>query len=114
MVEENEKLKRTLKRLFENQEYETSFEDVVYDHDGFSKYVFKYYCVIDKVLGEWPNSVVSVDIYVIEFTIDGEDNKFDDSSWYKDQLEDLIYDKLFSDFPLSFYLEFYREPDSIT
>lgn len=117
-VEENLKLKRTLQKLFENQEFETLIEDLVSgwsdgdeDDSYYDQYFFKYYCVIDTVLGQGSKSVVSIDIVITEFTINDHDHLFDSRDWYHSKLEDLIYKELFSDFPVSFYFEFYTKEE---
>lgn len=113
---ENLKLKRILKKLFENQEFETLIKDGSFTWNGYEytppdEYVFNYYCVIDQALGQGSKSVVSIDIVITKFTTKFGVDKFDDRDWYINPLEDLIYKELFSDFPVSFYFEFYTEEE---
>jgi len=113
---ENLKLKRILKKLFENQEFETLIKDghFTWDEGEYTppnEYVFNYYCVINQALGQGSKSVVSIDIVITKFTTNGGVDKFDDRDWYISLLEDLIYKELFSDFPVSFYFESYTEEE---
>jgi hypothetical protein len=103
-IEENIKIKKLLINLFENQEFETSFEDDVTSWIGndeeelYEEYTFKYYMEVGKVLGEGTKTVASINIIITEFTVDGEDrmlvwkeDNYDEHVWYIVTLENEIY-----------------------
>jgi len=52
-IEENIKIKNILKGMFENQEFESSFEDEVTswndEEEIYEEYTFKYYMEVGKV-----------------------------------------------------------------
>jgi len=100
-IEENIKIKNLLKGLFENQEFETTFQDNVTswndEEEIYEEYTFKYYMEVGKVLGEGTKTVASINVIITEFTNDGEDKMFvwkeegyDGYTWYIISLENLV------------------------
>jgi hypothetical protein len=119
-VEENIKIKNFLKNMFENQEFETSFEDEVFSWNGdvdepeYEKYIFKYYMEIGEVLGEGTETVAGINVIITDILKDGEDyyydweeNSFSEGMWYINHLEDVIFEEKMKDIPISIYLTFY-------
>jgi len=121
-IEENIKIKNILKGMFENQEFESSFEDEVTswndEEEYYEEYTFKYYMEVGKVLGEGTMTVASINIIITEFTNDGEDKMFvwkeegyDEYAWYIVSLENEIYEDKLKDIPISTYLTCYAEDE---
>ena len=119
--EENIKLKNFLKGMFENQEFETTYQDEVTswnEETFYEDYVFKYYMEVGKVLGEGTVAVASINIIITEFTVDGEDNMFvwkeegyDAYAWYILRLESKIYEDKLKDIPIPIFLTCYAEDE---
>lgn len=118
MIEENLKIKNTLKKVYENQDFETSFEDDVTSWDDnetiYEEYSFKYYMEVGKVLGEGDRTVASINVIITDIQRDGDDyyydwveNNYNDHEWYIQTLESAIYEDKLKDFPISIYLTFY-------
>jgi len=108
--------------MFENQEFESSFEDEVTswndEEEYYEEYTFKYYMEVGKVLGEGTMTVASINIIITEFTNDGEDKMFvwkeegyDGYTWYIISLENEIYEDKLKDIPISIYLTCYAEDE---
>ena len=119
-IEENIKIKKLLINLFENQEFETSFEDDVTSWIGndeeelYEEYTFKYYMEVGKVLGEGTKTVASINVIITGIQKDGDDyyydwveNNYNDREWYIQTLESVIYEDRLKDIPISLYLTFY-------
>jgi hypothetical protein len=122
MIEENLKIKNTLKKLYENQEFETSFEDDVTSWNNnetiYEEYTFKYYMEVGKVLGEGTKTVASINVIITEFTVDGEDVilgwkeiNYSEDVWYILELEEQIHEDKLKDIPISIYLTFYSKEE---
>ena len=122
MIEENLKIKNTLKKVYENQDFETSFEDELIswnDNESiYEKYTFKYYMEVGKVLGEGTRTVAGINIIITEFTNDGEDKmlvwkeeNYDEHAWYIVSLENEIYEDKLKVIPISTYLTCYAEDE---
>jgi len=120
--EENIKIKNLLKGLFENQEFETTFQDEVTswndEEEIYEEYTFKYYMEVGKVLGEGTMTVAGINIIITEFTNDGEDKMFvwkeegyDEYAWYIVSLENEIYEDKLKVIPISTYLTCYAEDE---
>ena len=118
MIEENLKIKNTLKKLYENQEFETSFEDDVTSWNDnetiYEEYVFRYYMEVGKVLGEGDKTVASINVIITDIQKDGDDYYYDwvendhnEFEWYIARLHDLLIEDMETDFPISIYLTFY-------
>ncbi len=118
MIEENLKIKNTLKKLYENQEFETSFEDDVTSRNDnetiYEEYVFRYYMEVGKVLGEGDKTVASINVIITDIQKDSEDyyydwveNDYSEFAWYIEHLERMIIEDMATDFPISIYLTFY-------
>ena len=121
-IEENIKIKNLLKGLFENQEFETTFQDEVTswndEEEIYEEYTFKYYMEVGKVLGEGTMTVAGINIIITEFTNDGEDKMFvwkeegyDEYAWYIVSLENEIYEDKLKVIPISTYLTCYAEDE---
>jgi hypothetical protein len=121
-IEENIKIKNLLKGLFENQEFETTYQDEVTswndEEEIYEEYTFKYYMEVGKVLGEGTMTVASINIIITEFTNDGEDKMlvwkeegYDEYAWYIVSLENEIYEDKLKDIPISTYLTCYAEDE---
>jgi len=120
-IEENIKIKNLLKGLFENQEFETTFQDEVTswnEENVYEEYTFKYYMEVGKVLGEGTMTVAGINIIITEFTNDGEDKMFvwkeegyDEYAWYIVSLENEIYEDKLKVIPISTYLTCYAEDE---
>ena len=120
-IEENIKIKKLLINMFENQEFETTYQDEVTswnEENFYEDYVFKYYIEVGKVLGEGTMTVASINIIITEFTVDGEDkmliwkeDNYDEHLWYIVTLENEIYEDKLKDIPISTYLTFYAEDE---
>ena len=119
MIKENLKIKNTLKKLYENQEFESSFEDDVTSWDDneivYEEYVFGYYMEVGKVLGEGNRTVASIKVIITDIQKDGDDFYYDwvinyeynQSAWYIQRLENMLNKEMNTDFPISIYLIFY-------
>ena len=118
MIEENLKIKNTLKKVYENQEFETSFEDDVTSWDDnetiYEEYVFKYFMEVGKVLGEGDKTVASINVIITDIKKDDDDyyydwaeNDYSEFAWYIEHLERMLIEDMVTDFPISIYLTFY-------
>jgi hypothetical protein len=120
-IEENIKIKKLLINMFENQEFETTYQDEVTswnEENFYEDYVFKYYIEVGKVLGEGTMTVASINIIITEFTVDGEDkmliwkeDNYDEHVWYIVTLENEIYEDKLKDIPISTYLTCYAKDE---
>jgi hypothetical protein len=117
---ENLKVKRLLKKLFENREFNLSFEDEVYNWNGdyddveYEEYSFKFRMFVGDVLGEGSGTVATIKIIIDDIEKDGDDyyynwveGNYNDNLWYIDHLRNLVYDEYFSEFPFSIHALFY-------
>jgi hypothetical protein len=121
MINTDTKLINTLKRLYEGHEYSTTFEDEVtpWDEDVevyFEEWEIKYYLKLNQVLGEGLKAIVSFDVIITDIIVDGdskyyiwEDVDFHQNEWYIGEVERDLYNTIGTDFPLSFYFNFYDE-----
>lgn len=121
-VEENIKIKNLLKGLFENQEFETTYQDDVTswndEEEVYEEYTYKYYMEVGKVLGEGTKTVANINVIITEFTNDGEDKMpvwkeegYDEHVWYIWLLENEIYEDKLKDIPISIYLTCYAKDE---
>lgn len=117
-MKENLKIKNTLKKLYENQEFESSFEDDVTSWDDnetiYEEYVFRYFMEVGKVLGEEDRTVASINVIITDIQKDGDDFYYDwaesdysEYTWYIEQLENMLNKEMSTDIPISIYLIFY-------
>jgi hypothetical protein len=118
-IEENIKLKNHLKKVFENEDFETSFQDEVTSWDGdeitiYEEYRFKYYMEVGKVLGRTELAVATINVILTEIKRDGEDfmydwdeDQYDENTWYINQLDNTMYEEMFKYYPISIHLNFY-------
>jgi hypothetical protein len=119
MIKENLKIKNTLKKLYENQEFESSFEDEVTSWDDnetiYEEYVFRYFMEVGKVLGEEDRTVASINVIITDIQKDDDDyyhdwadnNEYSEYTWYIDELKKTLTEEMNTDFPISTYLTFY-------
>ena len=118
-MKENLKIKNTLKKLYENQEFESSFEDEVTSWDGnetiYEEYVFRYFMEVGKVLGEEDRTAAAINVIITDIQKDGDDYYYDwadnkeysEYTWYIERLENMLNKEMNTDFPISIYLIFY-------
>jgi hypothetical protein len=117
---ENLKLKKLLKKLFENKEFDMTLIDTEDAYDGYNYvtediiYEFKFHVVVDSVLGEGTMAVGNINIIIDSITKDGDDyynnwvnRNYDDGAWYIDELNDKFHDEYFSHLPFSVYTNIY-------
>ena len=119
MIKENLKIKNTLKKLYENQEFESSFEDAVTGWNDnetiYEEYVFRYFMEVGKVLGEEDRTVASINVIITDIQKDDDDyyydwadnNDYSEYTWYIDELKKTLTEEMNTDFPISTYLTFY-------
>jgi len=120
MFKENLKIKNTLKKLYENQEFESSFEDEEYVWSGddeqlaYIDYDFRYYIEVGKVLGEEDGVIASINIIITDIKKDKEDYYYDwvdeeysEYTWYIEHLDSMLSEEMMNDFPISMHLTFY-------
>jgi hypothetical protein len=119
MIKENLKIKNTLKKLYENQEFESSFEDAVTGWNDnetiYEEYVFRYFMEVGKVLGEEDRTVASINVIITDIQKDDDDyyydwadnNGYSEYTWYIDELKKTLTEEMNTDFPISTYLTFY-------
>jgi hypothetical protein len=117
----NEKLKNTLKKMYEGKEYSTSFEDEIYSYQNddivYEDWDIRYYLKLNQVLGEGSKAIATFDVIITDIIYDGDWNRFDiwadteydQYAWFITRVRDDIYDNIVNDFPISFYFEFYTE-----
>lgn len=117
----NEKLKNTLKKMYEGKEYSTSFEDEIYSYQNddivYEDWDIRYYLKLDNLLGEGSKAIATFDVIITDIIYDGDwkrfdiwaDTKYDQYAWFITRVRDDIYDNIVNDFPISFYFEFYTE-----
>ena len=118
-MKENLKIKNTLKKLYENQEFESSFEDEVTRWDDnetiYEEYVFRYFMEVGQVLGEGDKTVAAINVIITDISKDGDDyyydwadnNEYSEYTWYIERLENMLNKEMNTDFPISIYLIFY-------
>jgi hypothetical protein len=124
MINTDTKLINTLKRLYEGQEYLTTFEDEITFWDSenfevhFEEWEIRYYLKLNQVLGEGLKAIVSFDVIITDIIVDGdsryytwEDENFYQDEWYLLKVEKDLYNTIGNDFPLSFYFNFYGEEE---
>jgi hypothetical protein len=120
MENTNTKLVNTLKRLYENQEFSTTFEDEVYswnsDETFTEDWEIRYFLKLNQILGTGSDTIVSFDVIITDIIIDGdgrydkwEFDDFDENEWYIQKVERDLYETIGSEFPLSIYFNFSPE-----
>jgi len=116
-MEENEKLKRLLKHLYEDKEFHTSFEDEIYSWNGendafdYEEYSFTYKFVVNKVYGEDDRAVAAINLIITDIQRDGDafmwdwaEQSYGDGIWYIRELEDRVSEEMMKDVPISIHL----------
>jgi hypothetical protein len=120
MENTNTKLVNTLKRLYENQEFSTTFEEEVYSWNSDETFTedwdIRYYLKLNQILGTGSDTIVSFDVIITDIIIDGdgrydkwEFDNFDENEWYIQKVERDLYETIGSEFPLSIYFNFLPE-----
>ena len=122
--QQNIKIKNFLKNLYEGNEYESSFNDEVYEWNGdFDEpkeveYVFRYNINVESVYGESDKTMTGMGVIINEFTVDGENMipgwkeiGYNEDVWYIEKLSDIILDEMINVFPMSIYLTFYGKDE---
>lgn len=117
---ENLKLKKLLKKLFEDKEFEMTLINTEHAYDGYNYvtediiYEFKFHVVVESVLGEGTMAVGNINIIIDSITKDGDDyynnwvnRHYDDGAWYIDELDNKFYDEHLLYLPFSIYTNFY-------
>ena len=121
-IEENIKIKNLLKGMFENQEFEKTYQDEVTswndEEEVYEDYTFKYYMEVGKVLGEGTMTVAGINVIITDITRDGDDfyyvwkeDEYSENVWYIGELENQIYEEELIDIPISIYLTCYAEDE---
>ena len=121
-IEENIKIKNLLKGMFENQEFEKTYQDEVTswndEEEVYEDYTFKYYMEVGKVLGEGTMTVAGINVIITDITRDGDDfyyvwkeDEYAENVWYIGELENQIYKEELIDIPISIYLTCYAEDE---
>jgi hypothetical protein len=123
---ENLKLKKLLKKLFENKGFEMSLTDTEHAYDGYNYvtediiYDFKFHVVVGSVLGEGSDAIGNINIIIDSITKDGDNyynnwvnRNYDDGAWYIDELKDKFYDEHLSYLPFSIYTNVYGYDEDI-
>lgn len=114
----NQKLTSLLKKLFENKEFESSFEaDVTSWNDNetiYEEYNFKFHVVVETVLGVGTKAVGAIDIIIDDILLDGEsvylgwvEIGYNDNVWYINELDSKVYDDYLKYLPFSVYTNVY-------
>lgn len=114
-MEENLKLKKLLKHLYEDKVFHMSFKDEVTswndDEVIYDEYSFTYKIDVDKVYGDDDKAVASFDLIITDLTRDDEDymlewenDGYSDRVWYINEFESLVLEEMSSDVPISIHL----------
>ena len=114
----NQKLTSLLKKLFENKDFESSFEDAVTSWNDnetiYEEYNFKFHVVVETVLGVGTRAVGSIDIIIDDILLDGEsvylgwaEIGYNDNVWYIEELNSNFYDDYLKYLPFSVYTNVY-------
>lgn len=114
----NQKLTSLLKKLFENKDFESSFEDAVTSWNDnetiYEEYNFKFHVVVETVLGMGTRAVGSIDIIIDDILLDGEsvylgwaEIGYNDNVWYIEELNSKFYDDYLKYLPFSVYTNVY-------
>lgn len=114
-MEENLKLKKLLKHLYEDKVFHMSFKDEVTswndDEVIYDEYSFTYKIEVDKVYGDDDKAVASFDLIISDLTRDDEDymlqwenDGYSDRVWYINEFESLVLEEMTSDVPISIHL----------
>ena len=114
----NQKLTSLLKKLFENKEFESSFEDAVTSWNDnetiYEEYNFKFHVVVETVLGVGTRAVGGIDIIIDDIVLDGEsvylgwaEIGYNDNVWYIEELNSKFYDDYLKYLPFSVYTNVY-------
>ena len=119
---ENLKVKKLLKRVLENKDFEMSLEDEEYvyalgaDYEEvvYTPYDFKFHMVVNKVLGEGSKTVANIEVIIDDIQRDNEDfydewvnDGYHEGVWYIEELSGKIENEIFENLPFSIHLTFY-------
>jgi hypothetical protein len=121
-MSQNVKVKKLLQNLYENKDFNVSFEDEEYvyalgaDYEElvYTPYEFKFHMIVKKVYGEGSNTIAKIDVIIDDIQKDNEDfydewvsDGYNEDVWYIEELGDKIKQELLEDLPFSIYLTFY-------
>jgi hypothetical protein len=120
MENTNTKLVNTLKRLYEDQTFSTTFQDEVYSWNNnevdIIDWEILYQLKLHQILGKGSDAIVTFDVIITDIILDGdsrydmwEENDFEEDAWFIDFVRNDLYNTIGSDFPLSFYFTFLPE-----
>lgn len=115
-MEENLKLKKLLKHLYEGKEFHTSFEDEVYSWNGdedavdYEEYSFTYKFEVKDVYGEDNSAVAGINLIITDIDRDGDDfywqwaeDSYSEGIWYIRELEDRVSEEMMKEVPISIH-----------
>ena len=124
---ENLKLKKLLKKLFENKEFEMTLTDTEHVYDGLNNvtqdiiYDFKFHIVVRSVIGTGIDAVGDIDIIIDSITKNDEDfyhiwanRAYNDSLWYIRELDETFYLDYLDNLPFSVYSTVYGHDENRT
>lgn len=117
-MEQNLKLKKLLKKVLENKEYNYLYEDEVNswnrDEIVYDDYVLTYTMEVGDVIGEGSDSVAGVNVIISDITKNDEsvyhkwvEEDYSQLEWYISELYAHLNDEVFSNFPFSIHPTFY-------
>lgn len=116
---ENIKLKRFIKNLFENKDYELTFEDEITSWDYsdviVDEYTFKYNLIVESVCTYKNNVTVGfIKVIINDIIKEGDDyyhnwkkEGYKDYPWYIQKFESSLYEETLKLIPIDFHLTFY-------
>ena len=122
----NQKLANTLKKIYEDKEFSTSFQDEVYSNwngDNYEttteEWEIVYYLKLSQLVGDATNSIASFDVIITDIIIDGDHNRldvwvdrdYDQYAWFIETVREDLYDTIGNSFPISLYFDFYTNEE---
>ena len=125
MINKDKKLATFLKKLYEDKEFSTTFQDEIYswNNDDYETttedWEIVYYLKLNQLLGEGTNAIASFDVIITDIIIDDDHNRldvwadrdYDQYAWFIETVREDLYDNIVNDFPISFYFDFYTEEE---
>jgi hypothetical protein len=111
-TEQNIKLENLLKKLFENKEFEYSFNDTSFD-GIIVKYTIEYRIEVGNVFGSGLDAEGSVNVIINKILLNNEDfyyrweNSGYGETWYISELFDYLVDEVFDLFPFTIHVDIY-------
>jgi hypothetical protein len=125
MINKDKKLATFLKKLYEDKEFSTTFQDEIYswNNDDYETttedWEIVYYLKLNQLLGEGTNAIASFDVIITDIIIDDDHNRldvwavrdYDQYAWFIENVREDLYNNIVNDFPISFYFDFYTEEE---